>query len=164
MKKIGIEDLKKIELELLIDFDKICKAHNLRYFLIGGTLLGAVRHKGFIPWDDDIDVGMPRSDYEILMKNAVDWLPKHISLRNWKNTKDYVYQFSKIENNKTILIENKYEHLKSRKGGVYIDVFPFDRMLNKTIFRFIWFGIIRFINRLLVLMRCNTPVRSVVIQ
>ena len=67
MKLLSIEEVKKVELNLLLDFDKYCKQNNLRYYLCYGTLIGAVRHKGFIPWDDDIDVIMPREDYEKLM-------------------------------------------------------------------------------------------------
>ena len=60
MQEISLEEIKKIELELLSYVDSVCKKENIRYFLCGGTLLGAVRHKGFIPWDDDIDIVMPR--------------------------------------------------------------------------------------------------------
>lgn len=58
------QELKQIQIEMLREFIKICKDNDLRYFLLGGSCLGAVRHKGYIPWDDDIDVGMPRSDYK----------------------------------------------------------------------------------------------------
>lgn len=62
----SLRDLQLKELEILKAFLEICKKNNLRYFMLGGTFLGAIRHKGFIPWDDDIDIGMPRSDYENL--------------------------------------------------------------------------------------------------
>ena len=65
-----LDKLHKVELEILDDFVKICNKNNLTYFLTGGTMLGAVRHNGFIPWDDDIDIGMPRKDYDEFIKIA----------------------------------------------------------------------------------------------
>ena len=62
-------------LEILLAVDKVCREHGLRYYLWAGTLLGAVRHKGFIPWDDDVDICMPRADYDTLMAHAKEWLP-----------------------------------------------------------------------------------------
>lgn len=99
--KYADKELQNLELEILKVFHKICEKHNLHYFLIGGTLLGAVRHKGFIPWDDDIDVGMPRKDYETLLKNADKWFPQKFKLSHWKNTKQYVYNFAKLEDQDT---------------------------------------------------------------
>ncbi len=66
MNNLSLEEIKNAELQMLIVFHKYCEENHLRYTLAGGTLLGAIRHKGFIPWDDDIDVYMPRSDYELL--------------------------------------------------------------------------------------------------
>ena len=63
-----LRKLQLVELEILVDFDAFCRKHNLRYYVVGGTLIGAVRHKGFIPWDDDIDVSMPREDFDKMMK------------------------------------------------------------------------------------------------
>ena len=72
-------DIRPLQLRILknlLAVDKVCKEHNLRYYIMAGTMLGAVRHKGFIPWDDDLDIGMPRADYDLLMANAKEWLPK----------------------------------------------------------------------------------------
>ena len=88
MKYLSLEEMQKVYLEMLYEFDKICKENNLRYDLVGGSLLGAVRHKGFIPWDDDIDVNMPRPDYEKFLSLSLNGklkLPEHrevISNRN----------------------------------------------------------------------------------
>ena len=68
MNRLSLEEIKKIELNILLSFKQFCEEHDLRYYLAGGTLLGAIRHRGFIPWDDDIDVCMPRKDYEIFIK------------------------------------------------------------------------------------------------
>ncbi len=115
-------------LELLKWFDEFCKKNNLRYFLVGGTMLGAMRHQGFIPWDDDIDVGMPRSDYErmaeILFLNPDE---KYILETPYTYAKDFYYPYSKIYDTSTTLIENtKYKI----KRGIYIDVFPLDGIGN----------------------------------
>ena len=76
--------IKEIELDMLKAFVSICDQLGLKYYLIGGTLLGAVRHKGFIPWDDDIDVGMPREDYEVFVEKAGKLLPDYIFLQNYR--------------------------------------------------------------------------------
>ena len=68
MKKIGIEELKELQLNILVDVDKFCRERNYKYSLAYGTLIGAIRHKGYIPWDDDIDIMMPRADYELFIK------------------------------------------------------------------------------------------------
>lgn len=87
-------DIRPLQLRILknlLAIDKVCKEHNLRYYIMAGTMLGAVRHKGFIPWDDDLDIGMPRADYDLLMTNAKEWLPeshtKPYALRMTKNTR-----------------------------------------------------------------------------
>ena len=72
MRKMSLEEIKETELNILVDFDKLCKENNLYYTLCGGTLLGAIRHKGFIPWDDDIDIGMYREDYERLKAAVIN--------------------------------------------------------------------------------------------
>ena len=88
MRKLSLQEIKDLELNLLIEFAKLCAANNLYYTLCGGTLLGAIRHKGFIPWDDDIDVLMPRPDYDRLLNGegiTLGSLPSYVQMIHWKN-------------------------------------------------------------------------------
>ncbi len=109
-------------------FHELCKKENLVYYAQGGTVLGAVRHKGFIPWDDDIDVGMPRKDYEKFIKLS-EKVNKHSQfiIEFSGKKKDFVYPYCKIYDRTTTLVENtRYK----TKRGIYIDVFPIDGIGN----------------------------------
>ena len=130
MKKIeSLDEIKQIELNVLIYIDQICKKNNIRYFLAYGTLLGAIRHKGFIPWDDDIDITMPRPDYEKFVKimkkdnSFYDLINLEIS------KKDYSYPFAKVYDSRT-RINEPWRPMKE-EIGVYVDVFPLDGLGNK---------------------------------
>lgn len=115
--------------KILIFFDKFCKDNNLSYFLVYGSLLGAVRHSDFIPWDDDIDVAMPRPDYERLINTLSHLLPKHYELQHFTKTKDYSLNFIKITDKNTTVVEQGGQNTY-RIGGVYIDIFPIDGVGN----------------------------------
>ena len=120
-----LRQLKAVELKMLIAFIEICQKHQLRYFLLGGTLLGAVRHGGFIPWDDDIDVGMPRPDYEKFLQIAPTELTADYFLQNHQSDPEYPQCFSKIRDSSTTFIETSCKNLHINHG-VYIDIFPLD--------------------------------------
>lgn len=117
-----IDEVKKIEVEILDYFVAFCEKHDLTYFLGYGTLLGAVRHKGFIPWDDDIDVTMPRPDYQKLLTlwPAED----RYALMECTRSKEYVYPFAKICDSKTYIQESNVS--LDYDMGIYIDIFPVD--------------------------------------
>ena len=127
MKKIDFKELQKIELNILVYFDKFCRQNDLRYSLLGGTLLGAVRHKGFIPWDDDIDVMMPRSDYIKLCASFPN-NEEYVLLNNSNNPK-FGYMYAKIIDNRTI-IDEKNTNRNNLVSGVFIDIFIYDGMGN----------------------------------
>lgn len=113
--------LKAELLNMMRWFHSFCEKNGLRYYVLGGTMLGAVRHGGFIPWDDDIDVGMPREDYERLAE-LID-SDKYVLETPETQAKDFYYPFSKLYDTDTTLIENtKYKI----KRGIYIDIFPLD--------------------------------------
>ena len=124
MKQLTIEDAKQIELEILDYIDTLCKKHNINYIINYGTLIGAVRHQGFIPWDDDIDLSMPREDYQrfitIFQKEKSKY--KLLSLETDKN---YFNNFIKITDSTTKIIDTR--NTKTYDSGVFIDIFPMDR-------------------------------------
>ena len=120
-----LRELQLAELSIFREFAAICEAHGLQYFLDGGTLLGAVRHKGFIPWDDDLDVAMPRKDYERFCQIAPDALPEGLFFQSYHSDPHYPNPFAKIRREGTTFGEKIYEGCKMR-GGVFIDVFPYD--------------------------------------
>lgn len=118
--KIEIQQLKAVETELLIAVDSICQEKGFRYSLGGGTLLGAVRHQGFIPWDDDIDIMMPRPDYDAFIAYCLSHdMP--FGLQCWENDKQHVDFSAKVYDLHTVIVQDDEEKL-----GVYIDIFPID--------------------------------------
>lgn len=121
MKEIKLEEQRSIQVEVLKDVHKFCTEHKITYFLAYGTLLGAIRHKGYIPWDDDIDIIMPRSDYERFFKTYGN---ETYEALDYKKDKTYPYPFGKISDKRTILKEEKIRF--DLENGIYIDVFPLD--------------------------------------
>lgn len=118
-------ELQGIELEILREVKRICNKYKLEYYLIGGTLLGAIRHKGFIPWDDDIDIAMPRKDYEKFIRLCDEELDGKYYL-DYITTQDiYVNSFVKIRKANTFVNEKHISEIKCKKG-IFIDIFPLD--------------------------------------
>ncbi|MCF6205038.1 MAG: LicD family protein [Methylococcaceae bacterium] len=114
-----------IMLEMLVEFDLICKKHKLQYWLDAGTLLGAVRHGGFIPWDDDIDVSMPLEDYNRFIEIVEKELSKNIFFQTRQTDSEFKFDYIKLRSNKASIVEF---HEKDREinyhQGVFIDIFP----------------------------------------
>ena len=126
LKPLEMEEIKKIELNILTEFADFCEKNNLKYYLGYGTLLGAVRHKGFIPWDDDIDVLMPRPDYNRFIElTGFNPIKENLETRLYKAClHPNIYPFAKLIDNSTIVFEKG----KSKKNisGLWIDIFPLD--------------------------------------
>lgn len=120
-----LQSLKKCERDMLEEFVRICNKHGIKYFVQGGTLLGTVRHSGFIPWDDDVDVSLPRPEYEKFLKVAGDELPDYYFLQTKDTDPEYPNNFAKIRDSRTTFIETSARNLKINHGA-YIDVFPLD--------------------------------------
>lgn len=132
MKTISDSDLKKlheVQVEILKDVDRFCKENNITYFLIAGTLLGSIRHGGFIPWDDDIDIGMMRDDYEKFIKlYPCDKTNKYF-VQALENDPDYWHSYAKVRKSNTLMNEKKICNLNLNKE-IFIDVFPFDNVAD----------------------------------
>lgn len=124
MEEMTLDEIKRCEIGILDFIDSTCKENHLQYYLCGGTLLGAIRHKGFIPWDDDIDIMMPRDDYESLF----DVWPQfsHYKILRHNNTRNFPYAFGKAIDSRTVKLE------PIRKScqliGVDVDIFPIDNI------------------------------------
>ena len=125
MIKHNCTSLQKVELEMLKAIDDISKKLGIQYFMLGGTLLGAIRHQGFIPWDDDIDIGMLREDYEKFIKEAQDLLPTYYFVQTYQTDPEFYLPFAKIRDSRTTFIETVSANHKINHG-VYIDIFPID--------------------------------------
>jgi lipopolysaccharide cholinephosphotransferase len=130
MKQAILNKLRKIELELLDEFIRICNEHNLQYFLIGGTLLGAVRHKGYIPWDDDIDIGMLREDYEKFIDICQKILDKNkYYIKCYRISEPYWFHYIKLCKTNTVFLEHDFLTF-DETNGIFIDILPFDRVIK----------------------------------
>lgn len=121
MKNIDVEELKNIQLSILEEVHQFCVNNDIKYFLAFGTLLGAVRHKGYIPWDDDIDIIMPRPDYEKFIK---EFNHKYLDTFHYNSSRQDLIAFCKVFDTRTTFIEESSQNYEGL--GVNIDIFPFD--------------------------------------
>lgn len=124
-------DIKKVQgkvLEIFVEFDRICRKHNLRYSMEGGTLLGAVKYGGFVPWDDDVDVIMPREDYEKFLKVAPQETDQRFFLESYNNVSQFPLNYSKFCLTSTKILNYTYSHLTQMHHGIFIDIFPIDNV------------------------------------
>ena len=122
-----IDRIQDVEHEILQQIAAICERHGLCYFAIGGTALGAVRHKGFIPWDDDIDIGMPRKDYEEFLRIAAAELPENYYIQHYSTEPKSPFYFTKVRKKNTLFVEYFLKDSSIRQG-IFVDIFPFDNV------------------------------------
>lgn len=130
MDNVTMDELHKLQLEIAKEIKRVCELNNIEYFLIGGTLLGAVRHGGFIPWDDDMDIGMTYENYNKFIEVAPNCLDKRFGLHTYENDEKYGYLFAKLR--------LKYTHMREAileetdiDNGIFVDIFPYDLSTEK---------------------------------
>ncbi len=133
----AVKELQSAIYDIFEEVIKVLDKHNLTYSLVAGTLLGAIRHKGFIPWDDDLDIIMPREDFEKFREIANKELPENLFFQDYTTDEEYPSIYAKVRNSNTTLIENGYRFLKKMNQGIFIDIFVADRYKdsNKNLFR-----------------------------
>lgn len=129
IREISSPEIKALLVEMLRDIHSFCQCNGITYSIAYGTMLGAVRHKGFIPWDDDIDIMLPREHY---IKFITTYSNERYKIVNYKNNKDYSQPYAKVYDTRTIIDEdNRYD----AKIGVFIDIFPIDHIPDDKIIR-----------------------------
>ena len=122
-----LDKIHRTEMDIMREIDRICRKHNLTYFLSCGTLLGVVRHKGFIPWDDDMDIDMTRENYDKFIAACKTGLNPEFRLQTWITDPNYHNGFAKILLKGTCAIEKRGETTLCEKG-VFVDIFPWDNI------------------------------------
>ena len=130
MQLLSLDEIKSIELKILLEIDDICEAQKINYTLIGGSLLGAVRHSGFIPWDDDIDIAMPRYEYEQFLDYCEN-NPTAFKMFSSRAT-DCWHLFSKAYDPETVIVDHN-NHDDDVGIGVHVDIFPIDGLSNNLL-------------------------------
>jgi lipopolysaccharide cholinephosphotransferase len=144
MGNYSTRELQQRTLQILLTVDRVCRDHGLTYYISDGTMLGAVRHGGFIPWDDDMDICMPRPDFERLLAHAPEWLPAPFEQVCVERDPYCACNFMKIIDGSTTLIERwSFNQL----GGVYMDVFPIDGVASVKWRRKLRFRLYRTVDR-----------------
>lgn len=122
----GLLKLQDAEFEVLLEVRRICEKYKLTYYLSGGTYLGAVRHQGFIPWDDDMDIAIPRSDYQKFVRIVDKELPKGMEFKSFYTDPEYRHPVARINNNKVHIINHSFK--QDRIEAAWVDIFPLDGM------------------------------------
>jgi len=149
MDKETLRRVQLTQLEILKEVKRVCQENDLTYWLTYGTLLGAIIHKGFIPWDDDLDIGMLRKDYEKFLSIAQQKLGTEYVLQTWETDRYYQLPFAKVRKKNTIYTEFQFRESRAI-NGIYIDIFPYDYYGNDF-----WQGIILKFIKLMMLSKCG---------
>lgn len=134
MKTEELQKLHRVELDILRELIRVCELLHIPYFAVYGTAIGAIRHQGFIPWDDDIDIGMLRKDFTIFMEKAPELLAEGFTLQYRKTDPNYFILHAKLRKDNTTFLEQGYEKVTGHQG-IFVDIFPFDYLPESKLAR-----------------------------
>lgn len=161
-----LNKIHKIELICLDELVRICDKHNINYFLIGGTLIGAVRHKGFIPWDDDIDIGMLRADYDKFIKVCETEIDKSKFFLQIPETDSNSadFELARLRINNTKFVQEHRKNLKTHEG-FFVEIFPYDSIPNSKIKSFLYSYFFKILKRIVgIRMGYNYDLKNFIIR
>lgn len=127
-----LKKIQQVQLDILLEFDRVAKKHNIPYQLFAGTLLGSIRHEGFIPWDDDIDIAILREDYDRFLAVANEEMSKDYFVQTYETDKDYYKQSCRIRKNGTLMLQELYEAFPIHHG-ISISLMPMDNIRPDTL-------------------------------
>lgn len=144
-----LERVKRIEMNIMREIDRICRENDIGYFLVGGSLLGAIRHKGFIPWDDDIDIGMLREDFEKFRRICPQLLASHLSYQSYTDEPTSHYIFDKVRLKDTYFSTKFSNRFSDIENGIFIDILVYDKTANSEFFQKFHIKSIQFFRRLI---------------
>lgn len=142
-----IKKIQETEFDILQKIEHICKEHDITYFAVGGSVLGAVRHQGFIPWDDDIDIAMPRKDYEKFLRYAAEELSEGYFLQTFFTEKNSPFYFTKVRKDNTKFVECYLRDLDIHHG-IFVDIFPFDNVPDNDVIKKLHYKLCRLASHL----------------
>lgn len=154
MTREQLRKLQELQLKIAIEVKRICEKNNISYFLDCGSMLGAVRHNGFIPWDDDMDIGFLREDYDKFIKLAQKELGKEFYLLTWDDNDEYPQPYAKLCLKDTIYQEKIAEKANNLDNGIFVDLFPYDNISDNRGMRFLN-GVIRKLVSHMLMIKCG---------
>lgn len=156
-----LDRIKKVEMDIIKEIDRICKENDIKYFLVGGSLLGGIRHKGFIPWDDDIDIGMLREDYNKFKKVCPGLLSEKMRYQSYSQEANSHYIFEKIRLKETYFSTKFSNRFRDIENGIFVDVLVYDKTSNVKLLQKLHVKLIKIVSRVINVRWVNVPRKGI---